>query len=360
MERYNEGIGITAGLLMLKWELLSQHIHSNNLKLEPGDNVNVFINFEGILRNLSTQKNLGELVNFHKQKLVIELEAAILNLVAHYRMYFKKERVNPTVYLYYTSLAGKKQQMEVYNKFYRTWYENRYMHNPQFRGMGEIMYKIIIPETKLILSYVPGCHFLVSETFDSSIIPLTVSELSEAKNVIITTDAFDTLYLFNPNFIPIYLKRHYSNLNVISSTESAVRSIIKDENPFDLTIFNSELYYKLLLSVKGSTIRNIRSARGLGYGKLLKLIKEGIDRDIVLKDFESIDSVIELFPEKIREDIRTAFQCTDLEIQRSLLSDADISGLQDQMIDKLDMSSLEVLNNKRFLEFPINLQWLLE
>jgi hypothetical protein len=119
------------------------------------------------------------------------------------------------------------------------------------------------------------------------------------------------------------------------------------------------MYYKLLLSIKGSRIRNIKSAKGFGYNKFLNLITEGVDKGIVLKDFNSINSVIELFPDKYRNDIKAAFECTSLDIQSALLTDSDVESVKLQIVDKVDTKSLEALNNKRFLDFQINLQGLL-
>lgn len=359
MENYVPGIGVVAGSLMLKWDLLNRHVHNKPINIQPGDNVNVFINFESVLRNLAMQKGLTSSVTFHKQKIVIELESAILNLMASYRMYFKKEKCNPKMYFYYTDLGDSPQQMAVYNKYYRNYYKNRYMQNPQFRLMGEVINKIIVPEIELILSYVPGCYFIKSKTFDGSIIPQVISTFSDSKNVIITGDVFDTLYLFNPNFLPIYIKRRYQQFSVMSEVDAVVQSIIKDESPFDLTIFNSEMYYRLLMSIKGSKIRNIRSAKGFGYGKFMTLLRQGLERDIVLRDFESIDSIMDLFPAGYRDDIKQAFQCTSIDTQFALLSDTDIEAVKSQIVDKVDLESLEALNNKRFLEMPINLQGLL-
>lgn len=359
MEKYVPGIGVVAGSLMLKWDLLNSHVHNHPINIQPGDNVNVFINFESILRNLSMQKGLTNAVNFHKQKIVIELESAILNLMASYKMYFNKEKCKVKVYFYYTDLGDNTQEMTVYNKYYRTYYHNRYMQNPQFRAIGEVLHNIIIPEIELILSYVPGCYFLKSKTFDGSVIPQIVSTFSDSKNVIISGDIFDTLYLFNPNFLTIYIKRRFQHFKVISDIDAAVQSIVKDESPFDLTLFNSEMYYKLLLSIKGSKVRNIRSAKGFGYGKFINLLKNGIEENVVLKDFESIDSIIQLFPENYRNDIKQAFRCTSIDTQFTLLNDTDIAEIKSQIVDKVDVESLESLNNKRFLEFPINLSGLL-
>ena len=105
MEEYRQGIGISAGSFMLKWDLLDQHLKMNNYNIQPDEEVNIFINFECILKNLSTQKGLLNLVTFYKQQLVIELEAAILNLMANYRAYFKKYKCKPRLFFYYTALS---------------------------------------------------------------------------------------------------------------------------------------------------------------------------------------------------------------------------------------------------------------
>lgn len=352
-------VGICAGSYMLKWNMLDDHIHNSTIGIKPMDEVNVFINLECVLKNLSIQKGLQTYLAFNKKKFVIEMESSILNLMANYRMYFEKEKCFPKLYFYMTSLSEEDQQMKIYNKFYRSFYHNRYMVNPQFKLAGETLRDIILPELKLILSYIPGCYYLEANTFDGSIIPYIISTLSNRKNVIITGDIFDTLYLFNTNFLPIYIKRRFQHFNVYSDIDGVIQSIVKDESPFDLTIFNSEMYYRLLLSIKGSKIRNIKSAKGFGYGKFMTILKEGIKNDIVLKDFESIDSIIQLFPENYREDIKNAFQCTSIETQFSLLSQVDIDYITNQIVDKIDIESVEALNNKRFLDYPINLQGLL-
>jgi len=41
------------------------------------------------------------------------------------------------------------------------------------------------------------------------------------------------------------------------------------------------------------------------------------------------------------------------------LSETDIDEIKSQIIDKVDTASLEALNNKRFVEFPINLPGLI-
>ena len=354
-------IGICVGAFLIRWDDLYTQMQQQIIQIDPGDDVNVFINFEPVLRNISMRKNIASDISNYKKEICIELESAILNLVAHYRSYFKiKHKANPNIYLYYTDLASETdQQMTSFNKYYRSYYKNRYLHNPQFKEMGNLLTKIIIPEVSLILSYVPGCYFITSKNFDSSIVPKIISRINEYKNVVISGDIFDTLYMHHPEFIVIYIKRRYQYFKVFSSVESTVQSIIKNESPFDLTIFNSKMYYRLLLAIKGSKIRNIKAAKSFGYSKFIKILSKGMDNGIVLKDFSSVDSILELFPEQYRDDIKNAFICTSIETQIELINDIDIEEIKKQIIDRIDTRSVEALNNKRFLDCPINLQYLL-
>ncbi len=361
IESYKGGIGICAGMLMIKWDEIKQMLSQHPIQINPGDNVNVYINFETILNNLSQRKNLIQDVYNYKQNICLELEASILNLVAHYRAYFKiKHKAEPKIYLYYTDLKDEStQQMSVYNKYYRSYYHNRYMQNPKFKEMGELMTGIIIPEIILILSYIKDCYFIKSNSFDGSLIPKIISDHSEAKNVIISGDIFDTLYMYDNNMIMLYVNRKYQYFKMAISPEEVVRSIIKTESPFDITIFNSKMYFQLLLSIKGSKVRNIKSAKWFGYNKLTKVLNEGMKNGTILPQFSSIDSILEIFPEQYREDIKTGYLCTSIENQMALIGNADVSNIMSQIVDKIDTRSVEALNNKRFFDFPINLPYLL-
>lgn len=361
MDIYKSSIAFASGVWMLKWDELYGKMLQQPISIDAGDNVNVYINFECILRNISQQKSFQHDLSYFKKELCLDLESSILNLAAHYRGYFKiKHKANPKIYFYYTDLISDlPQEMESYNKYYRSYYNNRYMQNPQFKEMGKILTEIIIPEVSLILGYIPDCYFIKTRNFDGSLVPCIISQMSDSKNVIITGDVFDTLYMCDPNIITIYIKRRFQYFALCTSIESTVQSIIKNESPFDLTIFNSKMYFRLLLAIKGSKIRNIKASKGFGYSKFIKIISDGIKNGIVLRDFSSIDSIIDIFPEQYQEDIRNAFQCTSIENQMALINKINIEEVQAQIIDKIDIKSVEALNNKRFFDFPINLPYLI-
>ena len=363
MEKYTPGLGIAAGAWMLKWDQLSQHLRPFE---GVRDCVHVYLNFECILKNLTTYKRLGELITYYRQDVVLELESSIINLLAHYRGYFLRQYKEVNVYFYYTDLESDlEQEMTSFNKYYRSYYKNRYLSNPQFRDMSDLLLHVILPEIALILSYLPGCYFVRSKGFDSSVVPALLADMANTEkgktidHVVISGDVFDSQYLFRPEFQMVYIKRRFQHFGVSSTVSDTVTSIVKNESPFDLAIFNSELYFKLLLSIKGSKIRNIKSAKGFGYGKFMNLLKEGLERGIVLRDFSSIGSITELFPTKYREDIVQAFRCINLDTQIAMTNEADRESIQGQLIDKSDIESVQKLNDKRFVEYPLKLIYLI-
>jgi hypothetical protein len=48
-----------------------------------------------------------------------------------------------------------------------------------------------------------------------------------------------------------------------------------------------------------------------------------------------------------------------LDTHEEMLSNGDREYVQTQLVDKIDVASLSSLNNRRFLEFPLNLQGLM-
>lgn len=365
-ESYRPGVGIAAGSWMLKWDLLNRELEipmqPYGGPIEIQDSVNIYFNFECILKSLTLQRGLATAITYYKQNVVLELESAILNLVAHYRGYFIKRYRKVCFYFYYTDLRSDiPQAMTSYDKFYRTYYQNHYTANPQFHAMSDLLLDTIIPEIRLILSYIPGCYFIKASGFDSSLVPhILANHLRADRNVILSGDLFDTQYLFQGGMDVIYIKRRFQHFGVMHTIPDIVASIIKEESRFDLTLFNSELYYRLLLTTKGSKIRNIKGSKGFGYTKFIQLLQDGMKRDIVLRDFSSIYSIAELFPEKYREDMIHAFQCLNLDTQISMLGENHVQSVLSQRIDKMDMESIQSLNNRRFLEYPIKLIYLLE
>ena len=354
--KYHTGIGTTAGSMMIKWVELDRHIAP--ILSDQSNSVNVFINFESILDNLSHRRNiLQTIVNF-KQQFVLEMESAILNVAANYRMYFKKHQKDCKIFFYYTDLTSDKQIMRTYKKYYRKFYFNKYNNNPQYRDILQIVKRNIIKEVELICQYIDHVYFVRAKGFDASIVPKI---LEWDNNVIITTDRFDTLYHFDGNFTPIYICRDKGIRTIISDLDSMILHLLKNDEPNRsiINIFHSKLYYQLLLISIGDNYRNIDTIRELKMDQMILLLQESMKNGSILMEYTSLTPIMDIFPKKHVEMISENYRCMSLDTHEEMLTDGDREYIQTQLIDKIDVASLSALNNRRFLEFPLNLQGLM-
>lgn len=354
MDKYISGISVCAGILMLKWNVFAKHLI--DLKLETGSKVNLFISLESILENVANFKRFNNLMTFYKQKVIIEFEASVLNLLAHYRGFFKKNGYDGNIFLYCTGLNDLNQNMKKINKWYRSYYFNKYTRNPEYKNIKQL-YDIGINDLKLITRFIPNCFIVESSNCDGSLIPLL---LKGSNNIILTKDLFDTIYYFE-GFKVLFVKQLYKkNINESVYTEPLNILNVSLEPNVDIyktNIFNSEVYYKILLSFIGNQIRNIDdlSANSIRTKEFIEILNSKVLSEELLLDFKTIESVINFMPKKLQNNLSNNFKSYDLNIHLNLLSDSDIDNIKNQCITEYDLDSIQALNNQRFLDFPVSI-----
>jgi hypothetical protein len=248
--------------------------------------------------------------------------------------------------------------MRTYKKYYRKFYFNKYNNNPQYRDILQIVKRNIIKEVELICQYIDHVYFVRAKGFDASIVPKI---LEGDNNVIITTDRFDTLYHFDGNFTPIYICRDKGIRTIISDLDSMILHLLKNDEPNRsiINIFHSKLYYQLLLISIGDNYRNIDTIRELKMDQMILLLQESMKNGSILMEYTSLTPIMDIFPKKHVEMISENYRCMSLDTHEEMLTDGDREYIQTQLIDKIDVASLSALNNRRFLEFPLNLQGLM-
>ena len=354
MEKYTSGISICAGMFMLKWNLFAKYLIGMNI--ESGSSLNLYINLESIFDNICGFKRFNNLMNFYKQKVILEFEASILNLFAHYKGFFKKNNIKGKIYLYCTGLNDTNQKMKKINKWYRNHYFNKYTKNPEFKNIKEL-YDIGINDLKLITKFIPDCYIIESCNCDGSIIPLI---LHNCNNIIITKDLFDTLYCFN-NYKVLFIKKDYGkNINDSIYTEPIdILSKVLDSNinVHENNIFSSPMYYSLLLSFMGDQTRNIDSLETDSFKtqNFIQMINNKVNNGEFLIDFTSIDSIANAFPSKLKNQLINNYKYFNWTLTEQMPLYEDIDKINKQIIDENDAESIQCLNNQRFLEFPINI-----
>ena len=324
----------------------------------PGDKVNVFINFESVLNNLSFLKDI-------ENKLLLErnfpfiLESEAINLCAHYKRFFRDNGLITRVFLYYTDLTSIDYLNFKYNDEFRSYYENKFLRNPKYQMLGNRIVDVIVPRIKKIVEFIPQVYFISATNFDASLIPKIVSDLDPSyKNFIISTDKCDTQYQLMDRFMMHYIRRGATTSAVTSTLNETLNQIFKENLTGDneADIYRNSSLFSTLWSSIGSKSRSVEPLKGIGAKTLSKKILSGIADGIITKDSTSLELISHIFEDELVEQLISNFHCLDIHSQYNDLSDSARYGVQSQIIDRSDFNSLIRLNQEDYCEYPLMLE----
>lgn len=322
------------------------------------DKINVFINFESVLNNLSMVKDIENKLLLERNFPII-LESEAINLCAHYKRFFKGNGLDTKVYLYYTDLSSDNFLNFKYNDEYRSFYMNKYLNNPKFQLLGKKIVERIIPRVKKIMEFIPDVYFITGKDIEGSLIPFIIAkENSGCKNFIISTDKYDTQYqLFNDSFCMHYIKKSPMGSSIFCKFENYISDLFKEnfEDCTDIGLFKNESFYSMLLSSLGDKPRSIDPLKGIGCKTVLKSISSGIDSGLFTKNTSSFDMIVKSFPEDLQERTINNLNCVNIEKQYADLSQQNIFDIKNQIIDRFDYNSLIELNRKDYIDYPLML-----
>lgn len=331
--------------------------------VKPDDKVNVFINLESVLTNLSMVKDIGNKLLLERQFPTI-LESEFINLCAHYKRFFRGNGLHTRVFLYYTDLASSTFPSYKYNDEYRSFYINKYMNNPKFQVLGKRMVDTIIPRIQKITEFIPDVNLIKGENIEGSLIPLIIASSDKSyKNFIISSDNYDTQYLLYPKtFCLHYIRRSPAGSSIICDFSKCLSELFKEnsEKIDDIDILYNTSFYSLVISALGDKIRSLEPLKGIGAKTIFKYLVSAISQGVITKDTTSIELLSKIIPEEQVDEAINNYNCIDIRHQYSNLSDKDKFSITNQIVNRFDYNSLIKLNNEDYKEYPLMLPELTE
>lgn len=355
---YFDSFSVCFNMMKMKYQSYDKDIDNAGF-LSPTDKVNVFINFETVLKYLSQIKDVDRKMVLERELPVI-LSSGSLNLMAHYKRFFVQNGLTTRVFLYYTDLKSDSYQLQSINEDYRSYYEQKYLHNPKFSMIGDLMSDTVIPEIQTIAQFINGVYFIKASNFDGSLVPLIIANNDkEYKNLIISGDYYDTQYqFFSDRFLMHFMKRSSSGSDISYDINRSAKILFFDKpDDIDLSIITGNLsFYNILLAAKGSKHRCIDGIKGIGPKTIYKYIMSAISNGSIAEDTSSMDLIIDTFPEDIQEDMRINAYCTNIVDQYKKLTSEDLFSIEKQLVDRFDNNSLLRLNSDRYYHHQLMLQ----
>ena len=337
------------------------------LKLEGIKSVTLYINLESILNPLH-QKSYEEYLTSatadsanEEYKSVI---ANIINIAAHYRQYFTRERVFSNIVFFYNDFdADGKYNNSVHIKKYRLNYHDMY-NDDRYTRVNEII-RGAIEYCHKIVDFIDAVYILHSKRLDSSLIPYVCTDhklLKSDLKIILTKDVYDWQYV-NEGFLVMVPKGDDS---VILYQKIFMKYLLYKYDMLDkYKLEISPLLYPFILSVMGNKKRNLPKVKGIGFKKLYRELEKLYIKDYLSDEhpesynIEYLNDLIRtnngFYNNQIKELITDNFYAIDIEKQISISNWDNADEILSGLINRYDNNGLKRLNDKTFSDNPINL-----
>lgn len=330
------------------------------------EKLNIFINLESVLKNLSTIQDLERKI-FSDTAFNANMVANIMNLAGHYKAFFKMQSPgcrNIRVILYMTDLMSTTFPQRKYVEDYRMYYSLKYTRNPKFSTMGEAFCNKILPTVREICNYTPGIYLVTTKNVDSSVVPLYISKMDTSyMNLLISEENLDSVFSDKNNFYSFLLRNGRKERTRSYTLESHLMSLLKkpnDDYVKELELYKNPSLFLLLFSVMGDVYRSIDGVAGIGNMSLVKLLDEGIQKDIITESSKSITTLIEIFPSNIQDQIKNNFLSLDMEHACSMMSKEDEYAIRLQLVDEYNPTMIDQMNATICSNLPIVKEALLD
>lgn len=324
------------------------------------DKINLFINLESVYKWLSQITDLERRV-YGNPSVAIDLISNSINLAAHYMKFFKGARLDTKIFLYQTDfLSDKFHEMKI-NEDFRSYYLNKYNTNPKYCILTDILKEKVFPELTIITNFIPNIYFINSHNIEGSLVPLIIGEKSrDRKNLIISSENYDSQYTYFPTFRSSIIKRRPREVHEYHDPAGFIKMLDnnrKEDSEMYAELFDTYGMYCTLLATMGDKYRSIDGLKGIGTVTLSKMINDNLKKNLITKNSVSPEILGNIFESGgHKEEFESNYLCTNLVDMFKSLSYTDKESILNQIIDRSDTNSLYTLNSTRFRDHPMLLE----
>lgn len=330
----------------IKFAKIDELINANKIDISSG-RVNMFIDLEPILNRLATRR-IDDYLRVKNDSKVFQLISNIINLAAHYRLYFSSRKIESTIFLYLQHPFNNEFKNASYNKDYRRVYTFKYVDNINNFIICDNL-TASIPLIRIILEYINNVFFIESHNIENSAIPYILSHDDTATNFILTDTMYNMQYC-GYGYNIMYPRQDDSRIITRDNVIETFSKIYK--------VNMNGLSYKqipFILSIVGNSARNIYGIKGIGLKRAVALIQNAINKNAISRETDNINLLTAIVKDSYVDTIQRNYCCTDIKSQYDDCTKKDIYQITSQLINKFDNDALKKLNDQYFEEYPLML-----
>ena len=337
----------------IRYTMLNELFNASDISFSKKRNVNIFINLDWVFKNLFTDFR-DKTIRASEPKVLYEPVSNIVNIAAHYRQYFNKNKIYSRVILYSSNLTTfSKMRNRMFINNYRENY-NRSIGKPDLLFIRKLLLEAI-PLAKIILEYIDDVYYITTDELEPSVIPSIIYDKFSPDdiNLLVTKDKYEYQYVNNG----FYILRPKKELSYLI-TKDNLFDIICEENKVKYEKYDKELntnFYSFIYSISGDMTRNIPKIKNIGPVRAMKLLREGIDKGLITNDDKmNIVLLLNVISPEYREIIYKNYNVTDIGTQLNIPSSVLIN-IESQLVNRFDNPSLKRINDEYFENHPLML-----
>lgn len=319
--------------------------------LKPGDTVNVYLNLEMVLKTL-LNRDVEQYVQVRPDEKHQEFIANVLNFIAHYRLFFTKNKLKSRVFLYANDVESTYFRNQVSIPTYREFFKDKLTirnHRSHFVRLLTHTFKQI----ETIAEYIEDVHFIRTREIEPSLVPLFVMrELDKPAEMqfIVSNDRYDYQYALHGAYILRPKKEHSYIVH-----EQNLWRLVKLEEKLVNEVELPPAFYPVVLAMLGDKYRNIPKIKGVGLFALMKVLRKALDDRQITESMNSVHAIANAMTEKLRPMLIENSYATDLHIQYLVLTTVDRMNLEKKFVNRFDNVGLKQINETYFVDSPIML-----
>lgn len=344
-------INIIFNTFKVKYSKLDHLIVNNCTDVNKKSRVNVFINLEPIFNKL-LKTDIDEYMQVKGKEKLHEVISNIINIAAHYRLFFTKNKIYSRVYLYTGFPFNSKYENSMFIDHYRKSIKHKLTKDARYTTISAILTSAIT-FTQTILEYIDGVHLITSDFIEPSLIPSIIHENTENDfiNFIVSSDKYEYQYVNKDGWYIIRPKQENSYI----VTHNNLIGTIKWESKVLNDVKVGPNFYPFILSLTGNKYRDIIGIQGLGIAKTIKMIDKSIKQGLISSKADNINTLLKIIKDSYIPLVTTNHRVIDLRTQLISTSPRNKYDIIDSIINKFDPDSLKKINDEIMVGYPIYL-----
>jgi len=334
------------------------------------DTVNIYINLQSVynaLRRPQFEKMFEALNKKENRSAYRQLIAGVINIAAHYRLYFARNKIKTNIVYFYNEIPDSYYEYNnssICPNYRDHWFES--LHNINRWALNTIVYDMI-PFMQVICGYLENVYMIETKRVESSLVPFICDMegfLPSNMNMIVTNDVYDFQYV-NHNYL--VATRYFSESMLVTKRNLMKYACYRMGREWEPKRYINPLLYNFILACIGERQRSISPIPKLGfktvYKNLMKLYDAGyiFDENTDTMNIQHLMHVLNdtnytiLKKENIATEIMSNWNAIDLATQYKQVSKTQIKKIDSQIEDKTDVAALMDINDRYFSETPLKL-----